>query len=93
VVAEDHDLLAAIELGGPRRDVAHRKEDGALDSRGRVLGGLPDVEEPDAGTAPAGRRLGGTDRRGVQNPSRTLVTRDCANRSASASIATFSRSE
>jgi hypothetical protein len=58
-----------------------------------VLGRFAHVEKDDSGTAAAGRRLRGADRGGVQKPSSTLVTSDCANRSASASIATFSRSE
>jgi hypothetical protein len=58
-----------------------------------VLIGLPHVEEDDARLAAARGRFGGADRGRVQNPSSTLVTRVWAKRSASASIATFSRSE
>lgn len=93
MVAEDDDLVVRVELGGPDRDVAHREENRAFDPRDGMLGGLPHVEEQHAGTAAAGGGLRGTDLRLAQNPSSTLVTSDCAKRSASASIATFSRSE
>ncbi len=93
MVAEDDDLGIRVEPSGAGRDLAHRDEDGALDPRDRVLRRFPDVEENDAGPSAPGRGLGRADRRSAQKPSSTLVTSDWAKRSASASIATFSRSE
>ena len=93
-MAEHDDLGLRVELADPPRHFPHGDEGRAVDARDGVFGGLPDVEEDDARPAPAGRGLGGVDlgRRG-QKPSSTLVTSDCAKRPASASIATFSRSE
>jgi len=92
-VAEDDDFPVPVELRQPTGNLAHGNENGPRDRRGRVLEGFAHVEEQGAFRVlpGGGRRRIDLDRR--QNPSRMLVTSDWAKRPASASMATFSRSE
>ena len=93
MMAENDDLLVPVELGQPAGNFAHGDQDGSPDRSRRVLGRFAHVEEHNVRRIllRLGRR--GIDLEGGQNPSRMLVTSDCAKRPASASIATFSRSE
>lgn len=93
-MAEHDDLRIPVELSDPAGHFPHRDERRAFDPGDGVLRRLADVEEDDARPAAARGGAGRVDLAGRgQKPSSTLVTSDWANRSASASIATFSRSE
>lgn len=96
MVAEHDDFPVPGKLGGARGNLAHGNPQRAFDGRDFPLELFADVEEDGFFPPAAPGGLEGIDlefRPRTQNPSRMLVTSDWANRPASASIATFSRSE